>query len=392
MAVDDPRVDATLAFDASSALDEPVSFRVPAGIVAGAEQRAGCPVAVYVIDLDGSCLIRLAGEEAIFPERIAAPFGVGPELPLEALPGLRRVVASELAGATVTPLVLRERALAVLVCRGEPAASLDALAGQAVLALELGSGYGDVVHAARRRKTTKPAAEIQQNLLPPRLTRVEGAQLAGGVLPGYEVGGDFFDYADNGDGLWLTVGDAMGKGNNAAALSALTVGALRAARRGGDSLVEVAHGMHEAVRGTGDVSRFVTAIVGVLDRDRRVLRYINLGHPPPLLMRPDGTVRELPGARTYPLGIIQTRRRLQPAEATLDPGDRLVMYSDGLSERRRCDRTLFGVEGIVEAIRPTARASAATTVRALQSAAVGVSDEPLRDDATLLVIALDPSA
>jgi serine phosphatase RsbU (regulator of sigma subunit) len=100
------------------------------------------------------------------------------------------------------------------------------------LALELASGYTDALHAVRRRKDTKPAAEIQQNLLPPRLARVSGADVAGGVLPGYDVGGDFFDYAGNADGLWLVVADATGKGVSAAAVSSLAVGALRAARRG----------------------------------------------------------------------------------------------------------------------------------------------------------------
>ena len=84
---------------------------------------------------------------------------------------------------------------------------------EAALAMEMAAGYTDVVHAARRRQSVNPAAEIQQNLLLPRIAIVSGFAVAGGVLPGYEIGGDFFDYADNPDGVWLAVGDALGKGN-----------------------------------------------------------------------------------------------------------------------------------------------------------------------------------
>jgi hypothetical protein len=83
-------------------------------------------------------------------------------------------------------------------------------------AMELANGYTDVIDAARRRKEMNPAAEIQQSLIPPRIARMGSGELAGSVLPSYDVGGDWFDYVDNRDGGWIAIADASGKGPQAA--------------------------------------------------------------------------------------------------------------------------------------------------------------------------------
>src|SRR5439155_24634185 len=115
--------------------------------------------------------------------------------------------------------------------------------------------------APRRRKPTTPAAEIQQNLFPPRIARIAGARLAGALLPSYEVGGDWFDFVENRDGAWLAIADAAGKGRNAAGLGAAALGALRAARRSDQDLEEALGVMHVTVRGLGNPDFYVTALV-----------------------------------------------------------------------------------------------------------------------------------
>ena len=197
--------------DAGELLGASLPHLVPARVVEVASAQAGCPVAAYVLDVEGSFALRLAGDVDRFPERIRAPVGVGPEIIPEALPRLRELVIDSVGPCTLWPMVVRDRVMGFLLACDRPRVDLEAFGGQAGLALELASGYTDVVHAVRRRKDTKPAAEIQQNLLPPRLARVSGADVAGGVLPGYDVGGDFFDYAGNADGLWLVVADATGR-------------------------------------------------------------------------------------------------------------------------------------------------------------------------------------
>jgi serine phosphatase RsbU (regulator of sigma subunit) len=283
-------------------------------------------------------------------------------------------------------MVVRDRVMGFLLARDRPAVDLEAFAGQAAVALELASGYTDALHAVRRRKDTQPAAEIQQNLLPPRLAGVDRADVAGGVLPGYDVGGDFFDYAANADGLWLVVADATGKGNSAAALSSLAIGALRAARRAGAGLQQAARLADEAIW-TLDMQLYLTAVLGSWDPNAYRLRWINCGHPTPLVLRADGRVDELDGERTYPLGMRFAERVFPILSAHVGPGDRLLLYSDGVSERRTANGGRVGEHALRDILAEMGQRTAATTVRGLQDAVIEASPEPLRDDATLLVVA-----
>lgn len=365
-------------------------FGLPDRIVAVAGELAGCPAAIYVMDVDGSCLHLLAGAADLFPDAIAAPLGVGPEIPLESLGAVASAVAHEVPGAGCEPLVLGDRSLGVIVSREPPAAPLAAFAAEAAVALELVSSYTDAVHATRRRMRPHAAAEIQQNLLPPRLARVTAASVAGGVLPGYEVGGDFFDYADNADGLWLTIADAVGKGNEAAAFASLAVGALRSSRRSGAGLQDTTRAMHEAVRSAAAGLPFVTAVAAVWDTRTGVLRWVTAGHPRPLVMSADGTITTLIDGVTRPLGIPGHGAEPLPAECTLPPGARLVLYSDGIAEQP--DGTTgrpFGIEGIVDALRAGSAQTPAGLVRRLQDAVLAAAGGRLRDDATLLIVARD---
>lgn len=359
---------------------------VPERVVEVASAQADCPVAAYLFDVEGSFAVRLAGNVEGFPERIHAPVGIGPEVIPEALPHLRRLVSDRVGPSTLWPMMVRDRVMGFLLARDRPAVDLEAFAGQAGLELELASGYTDALHAVRRRKDTQPAAEIQQNLLPPRLARVNRADIAGSVLPGYDVGGDFFDYAGNADGLWLAVADATGKGNSAAALSSLAIGALRAARRAGAGLQEAARLADEAIL-TLDLQLYLTAVLGSWDAVGHRLRWINCGHPTPLIVRADGRVEELEGERTYPLGIRFTERAFPVLTASVRPGERLVLYSDGVTERRTADGGRVGEDGLRAILNELGARSAAGTVRGLQDAVIEASPEALRDDATLLVIA-----
>jgi serine phosphatase RsbU (regulator of sigma subunit) len=374
--------------DASELLRELASHRLPAAVLREARAATAEQVALYVMDIDGSRLIRLAGDEP-FPDRIPAPLGLGPELPPETLDQVEDIVSSKVPRASVIPLSIRDRAVGILVTCGDSTGRLERLADQAALALELASGYTDVIHRARRRRDINAAAEIQQNLLPPRIAAFAGAEVAGGVLPGYQIGGDFFDYADNDDGLWLAVGDAIGKGNTAAAISSLAVGALRAARRNDATLEQAAEVVHQATFDLGGPYQFVTAVFAVWHPATRTLAWINCGHPPPLLLDPDGTVTPLEGDGTYPLGLFRPQRAFRRTERDVEPGHRILLYSDGVTERRDDTRSQFGTENISRTLRACAHATVAGTVRALQDAVLGFSSRPLRDDATILLVGTD---
>jgi Stage II sporulation protein E (SpoIIE) len=152
--------------------------------------------------------------------------------------------------------------IGLLLAVGVRESSLDVLARQAAAAINLAESYTDVFAFSRRRKAISAAAEIQQNLLPPRVVQMSGAALARTVLPSYDVGGDWFDYAENSDGAWIALADATGKGAAAASLSALALGAFRASRRSGANLEQAVTAMHEAVSSVNEGGAVVTAIIG----------------------------------------------------------------------------------------------------------------------------------
>ena len=380
--------EATATVGAPELLEVRDAHRLPALIAARASALAGCPVAVYVVDIDGSYLLHLAGETLKLPGRFSAPLAVGTELPVDAITAVGELVARAAPEMVVVPLVVRDRAVGVLIAAEAPHGPLQAFASEAALALEMACGYTDVVHAARRRRSVDPAAEIQQNLLPPRIATVSGYRVAGGVLPGYEIGGDFFDYADNPEGLWLAVGDAVGKGNRAAALSSLALGALRTARRGGATLPEAAELIHDTICGY-DHPQYLTAVVAICHPDG-TFRWISAGHPYPLHITQDGAARELTDGHTHPLGLYAFDRDLSVGHARLAAGEQVVLYSDGVTDRKLAAGGRLGPNAITELLRDDRPPTPSATVRALHSLVIDASTEPLHDDATVLATARLP--
>jgi serine phosphatase RsbU (regulator of sigma subunit) len=369
-------------------LDEVPPHLVPDQLVAEARRAAAVPVALYVIDIDGSQLIRLAGSED-FPSELDAPPALGPEIVPEGLPSFHARLRELLPGCVAEPLWLRGRVLGLLLCVGTPLMPLDDIAKQGAAALELANDYTDAIEAARRRKPTTPAAEIQQNLFPPRIARMAGAQLAGGVLPTYEVGGDWFDFVENRDGAWLAIADAAGKGATAAGLGAAALGSLRAARRSGRDLVEALELMDETIRGLGSRDFSVTALVGRWRAATSTFTWVNCGHPHAYLVDVDGEVEALAGPVGAPLGAADAKPALEPKSRQLVSHERLILVTDGITERRTEGGGTFGLGGIrgavAEAESPTA---AATAMSILQH----VSDcwrEPLEDDGTVVVLCVD---
>jgi serine phosphatase RsbU (regulator of sigma subunit) len=355
-------------------------------IVSEAQRLVGVTsVALYLVDIDGTLLLRLAGSEE-FPSELEAPLAVGPEIPREALPRLRALIEEHLPGSVMAPLLMRGRALGVLLAADAPEQPLVQLARQAAAALALANDYTDVFDTTRRRKETSPAAEIQQNLLPPRIARISGGILAGNVLPGYEIGGDWFDYVENADGAWIGVADSMGKGTTAAALGGVALGAFRAKRRVNAELEATALAIHHTMLDVAVEGACVNVILARWHGPSSTFCSITCGGQPPLLIAADGGLSELDATEHPALGVGEPARRFTIDRRRLRPGERLMLLSDGVLDRRTGSGHPFGLEGVRAAIAGV-DAAAASTVRALEDAITAASADPLEDDATIVVLA-----
>ena len=373
-----------LPLEVTHVLDEVPPHLVPDQLVAEARRAAGVAVALYVVDIDGSQLVRLAGSED-FPAELEAPPALGPEIVPEGLPGFQARLRQRLPGCVFEPLWLRGRITGLLLCVGEPVTPLEDIAKQGAAALELANDYTDVIEAARRRKPPTPAAEIQQNLFPPRIARISGAQLAGGLLPTYEVGGDWFDFVENRDGAWLAIADAAGTGPTAAGLGAAALGALRAARRGGRDLEDALEAMDETVRRLGNPDFYVTGLFARWRAATSTFTWVNCGHQHAYLAGVDGNVGELEGPIHPPLGTREDPT-FTPAERRLASDERLILVTDGIVERRTEGGGQFGIEGIRRAVADVENPTAAATAMAILQAVTDCWREPLEDDGTVVVL------
>jgi serine phosphatase RsbU (regulator of sigma subunit) len=377
--------EAPLALEVTHVLDEVPPHLVPEQLVAEARRGAGVPVALYVVDIDGSQLVRIAGSED-FPAELEAPPALGPEIVPEGLPVFQSRLRQRLPGCVVEPLWLRGRVTGLLLCVGTPITPLDDIAKQGAAALELANDYTDFVEAARRRKPPTPAAEIQQNLFPPRIARIAGAQLAGGLLPTYEVGGDWFDFVENRDGAWLAIADAAGNGPTAAGLGAAALGALRAARRSGHDLEQALEAMDETVRRLGNPDFYVTALIARWRAAISTFTWVNCGHPHAYHVDVEGNVSELEGPTHEPLGAGDDERSFTSTERRLATDERLILVTDGITERRTEGGGRFGIDGIRRAVAQVENPTAAATAMAILQAVTDCWREPLEDDGTVVVL------
>jgi serine phosphatase RsbU (regulator of sigma subunit) len=377
-----------LALEVTRILDEVPPHLVPDQLVAEARRVGGVAVALYVVDIDGSHLLRLAGSEE-FPDQLEVPPALGPEIVPEGLPEFYERLQRQLPGCVAEPLWLRGRVTGLLLCVGTPVAALADIAKQGAAALELANDYTDYIEATRRRKPTTPAAEVQQHLLPPRIARIAGAQLAGTLLPTYEVGGDWFDFVENRDGAWLAIADAPGNGPTAAGLGAAALGALRAARRSGQDLERALQQVHETVRHLGNLEFHVTAIVARWLAATATLTWVNCGHPAAYLVDADGDLSELQSPALPPLGTGDATPEFKPTSRQLHSGERLILVTKGVIDRRTETGGTFGIDGIKRALARAESPTAASTAIAVQQALTDCWREPLEDDATVVVMAVE---
>ena len=292
------------------------------------------------------------------------------------------------------PVTERAERLGVLSMRvdaldDEGRAFAEELGLLAALLVMAASPYTDHFHLQRRRQELDLAAEMQWSLLPPLAFSSAGTTVAGLLEPAYEVGGDCFDYALNAGTLSLAVFDAMGHGLTSSVISSLAVGAYRHARRNQVPLDDLFRTMNHAVAGLmGDA--FVTALAAELDVRTGLLRWTTAGHPCPVVVRNGRVLPHVEHTPNLPLGIglISHDEVARPAELALQPGDRVLLYTDGVVEARSPQDEEFGLDRLMDLlVRESASGlRAGEILRRLVGTCLEFQGERLRDDATLLLL------
>jgi serine phosphatase RsbU (regulator of sigma subunit) len=246
--------------------------------------------------------------------------------------------------------------------------------------------YSDVFSRLRRRKTLSLAAEMQWELLPPMSFGTDRVVITGGLEPAHDIGGDSFDYAINGTAVDLLVIDSVGHGLPAAVLATVAISAYRHARRTGLDLSDIAVEVNAAIAGQFGASQFATAVLAHLDIATGRLRWINAGHPEPLILRGPSLVRPPRCPPSRPLGLQESKAVC--CEIRLEPGDRLVLYTDGITEARSPDGEFFGERRLADFISAAAAAGdpAPETVRRLMRHVLTHQVDQLQDDASIVVL------
>jgi PAS domain S-box-containing protein len=322
------------------------------------------------------------------PGFMAAPYRV-PRLSITDYASARQFALLDelgLGSALVLPLRGRDRVLGVIafVSRDVDAFGPDAV----VTAAHLGRRAGLALDNTRLFLAERSAALTLQHRLLPAIPTVEGLDVAAAYVPSArsaEVGGDWFDVMPLADGsLGLAVGDVVGHDMRAAAAMGQLRSLLRSAAWEGSSPTAVIARVDTLVRGL-DIADIATCVYARWQSadDAVLVTYARAGHPPAMLRVPGGSVRVLDGGGTTPLGVGPISDSVRDGAVSVPRGSTLVLYTDGLVERR--DRGLRS--GIDELVRALEGASddldAQTLVDTLVRRLVGAQQE---DDLCLLVV------
>ncbi|MEV4703525.1 SpoIIE family protein phosphatase [Actinoplanes sp. NPDC049316] len=234
----------------------------------------------------------------------------------------------------------------------------------------------------------KVARTLQASLLPPALPHVEGVGFAAEYVPtGSEVGGDFYDVVPTGDGWIVVVGDVSGKGVQAATVTGLVRDVIRILVDDGKPMTEVLCRVNRTLvqRGGG---RYCTLAMASVTRDGTDLHVcLHLaGHDRAVLVHADGRTAFV-GEGGTALGLLESISSPDVA-VVLSPGDSLIFYTDGVTERRR-GRELFGTDRLRQAAAPLAGYPADVMAARLRSTTINFSVEEPRDDIAILVLRND---
>jgi phosphoserine phosphatase RsbU/P len=256
-----------------------------------------------------------------------------------------------------------------------------------ILEREITAGKGARERSERHGREQRDALLIQRALMPAALPSTPRFEVAGAWQPAGTLGGDCYDaFLFGPDALGVSIADVAGKGLPAALLMSSLQAAVRAFAHADSSPQALCASVNRLLCGQMIAGRFVTMAYVRLDAARGTVAYANAGHNPPLLVRPTGEVEQLPPSGTV-LGVFPDAE-YQGAELPLRSGDRLLLYTDGISEARDGAEQEFGEDRLRALLVRNRHLAAADLHAAMMSEITGFATSGFQDDATLLVIAM----
>lgn len=363
----------------------------------GQLHRAASPVAVdrgEVVNVDGS--VDPAIDEAV--RTCTARFLVASCEPPE--PSSESSSPGGPASVAVVPLSVERRVLGALVLTFDDGRSfseeegrhLVGLAEQCAQALDRAQLY-ERERSARaqadrdRQRAETLARALQTSLLPPTLPDIPGVELAARYRPaldGIEVGGDFYDVFDTGGDWVVVLGDVCGKGAEAAAVTALVRYTVRSAAMDLRQPAGVLRRLNEVLLQESSTERFCTVVYMRLVPTAGGLRLVIArgGHPPPIIVRGNGSVERI-GAPGTVLGIVPDVR-LWEETAVLRPGDAIVLYTDGVTEAGRGAE--LGEDGLAQVLSSCSQLPSSAFAERIEAAAIAAGGSRSRDDLAIVVM------
>ncbi|MEV4300356.1 PP2C family protein-serine/threonine phosphatase [Microbispora rosea] len=372
-----------------------VAFEGIPSLVDGHKHDAGfAEIGIYLTDLQQSVLRRLCGPggDDAQPEELKIDTTLAGHA-LQEVRMLRSVSEGDAPDQWWVPVLDGTERLGVLLMT--PTSEGDDIEERmrhiaSLIALIVVSkrSFSDCHARLVRSREMNVAAEMQWNLMPP-LTFATPAVTIGAVLePAYEIGGDAFDYSTSGTRAHVSVFDAMGHDVSAGLTANLAVAACRNHRRQGMSLAHNSEAIERVLIeefGRGD--RFVTAIIGDLDLSTGVFTWVNRGHHAPVLIRNGRWTSTLKCPPAHPMGL-DLGLPVVLCREQLEPGDRILLYTDGITEMRSPDSGEFGLGRFVEFMikQNAAGLPVPETLRRLVRTVLEYHDNRLHDDATVLLV------
>jgi sigma-B regulation protein RsbU (phosphoserine phosphatase) len=238
----------------------------------------------------------------------------------------------------------------------------------------------------REQAELEVAADIQRSFLPESVPKAFGFDLAAVSMPARVVGGDFYDFIPLGDRLGLAVADVSGKGVPAAIFMGLARTILRASMAPGRDLAEVLRDANNIMVDNSRSKMFVTLFLGVVDSEKRTLSYANAGHFPPLLFRIKEHAFEKLGVTGVALGMA-SEMDYQVCQISLNPGDILALYTDGVTDAENAEGGRFGLDRLASTVASAAHLSSQEILeRILKEVFAFSADQEQFDDITAIVI------